>query len=455
MKHYRFNKLLSILMSLTTFVSLTGYGMFVKANEASAGDSQPSVQEEQMGVSSEENTEEDWISSLSTEPIKLTFWHNSDRVDYVPIVDKAFQEKYPNVELEHSYATAADLKNNIAVASAAGTLPSVFQKSDGADTRRLTEQGYLYDITKFTELDNWDEKIIPWIIEQCKYEGDGAITQFPFMYQTFAILYRTDIAEQLGIPIPTTLEEFEANMQTYKDNGYIPFALGGATHHLLRIWSSLCEMYAGSELMDQLMALEASWDCEAVVNAFSKLSDWYDRGFLAEDFLTQSPNDARLMLYAGKAAFTHDSLAILRTMYTTMGPEVENYSMYTIPRGDGGTRIGREVASYLFNSSMTETEAAYAYLYMKEYTNYENEELSEHMILPMPFIDYPMPEWFEIPLNATNEIIEKGGTMMNPDILLPSDLQVVLGDVTQAVILHSMTPEEAAKELQTTIEGLE
>ena len=411
-------------------------------------------QEENVSTSSagSETSLQTTESSASNEPIKLTLWHNSDRVDFANMITEYYGELYPNVTLEHGYYTSAEIKKNIPISAASNSLPSIFVKSNGATCKSLTENGYIADLTEIAERDGWKDKYYSWIYDEILAEGNGKVTQYPWFYQMFACMYRTDIADKLGLKVPTTMAEFENNLAVYRDNGYAPLTLGGSSGtHILRLWTPILEMYAGSELLDSLFAMEADWRCEAVESTFSKLKEWSDNGYCAEGFMTLGPNDARLLLYTGQAGLTFDNGGLLQNMRKEFGG-VENYDFYQLPRDGGGSRLNFTLESYLFNANLSAEELDYAVKWMDLWCSQDVEEIKDQEILWTPVKNAPIQSWAQVCADSMETIIEENGTVPNYDISLPESVYNVLQDVNERVILGTMSPADAAATVQQAID---
>jgi raffinose/stachyose/melibiose transport system substrate-binding protein len=391
---------------------------------------------------------EDWTQ----EPITLTMWHNSDRVEYVEMVQRYYSELYPNVTFEHSFYTSAEIKTNTPIAAASGTLPSVFLKSNGATCKSLSENGHLKDLTYIAERDNWDDTYYAWVLDQIRLEGNGQMTQLPFFYQVFDFLYRTDIMEELGFVPPTTMAELETYFEACRAAGYDPITLGGSSGtHILRLWSTLLETFAGSDQLDQLFALEDDWRCEAVEETFACLKSWVDKGYFPEGFMTYGPNDARILLYTRQAAMTFDSAAIFQNIRKDFGT-VEEYDFFQLPRDGGGTRLMAEMQGYMLNANLTdaETEAAIAWLYL--WDSQDIEEIHDKAILFSVIENGVLQDWAAKAVTSIDEIIAENGTTANYDIVLPEIIYNTLMDVNEQVILGTLTPAEAAAAVQVAID---
>ena len=394
--------------------------------------------------------EGDW----TTRPVTLSLWHNSDRVEYVETVEKYYKELYPNVTLNHSYYTSAELKTNIPIAAASGTLPDVFLKPNGAICKSLSDAGKAMDLTPIAERDNWNDKYFSWVLDQDRVEGNGKLSQLDFFYQVFACLYRTDVLETIGGEIPSTMAEFEALCDLALEKGYIPIALGGSSGtHVLRLWSSLLEMYAGSDLLDSLFALESNWNNEAVINTFYKLKKWYDKGYFSEGFLTYGPNDARILLYTGKALLTFDSASIFGNIRRDFGT-VEQYDFFQLPRdeGSGGTRLFSDLQGYMLNSQISDDQlnAAIQWLYM--WDSQEIEEIHDKAIIWSIQKDSVLQDWAVTATNSITKIVEENGTTANYDIQLPEEIYNTLADVNEQVLLGTISAADAASTIQKVID---
>jgi raffinose/stachyose/melibiose transport system substrate-binding protein len=204
------------------------------------------------------------------EEVSITVWTLSSRIEGVEAILEDFEAAYPNIDIEVSFADASTHQNNLRIAAASGTLPTVWFNWGGTLGGYYAENGLSYDFTEYAEANNWDEK----------FDGagmgimtlHGQLSAYPTALSMVGVFYRADIFEQYDLEEPTTFEEFEAILATLAENGECPMSTAGSPGggwHLMRTIEQLVEHYAGPELHDSMNNLEESWDNEAFVQALT------------------------------------------------------------------------------------------------------------------------------------------------------------------------------------------
>ncbi len=161
---------------------------------------------------------------------------------------------------------------------------------------------YMTPLDDYYEQYGWDELIVgaaiqKTLIDDKKYGLPVSINGMPFWYSI-------DAYTKAGITAPpTTFDELEANNDKLKAAGYVPLAEGGKFGwDIMRVFEFFLEKYAGPELHDQLINMEASWEDQSVVDSFAAWKRWVDNGWVNEGFLGMAPDDADTMLTQGTAA---------------------------------------------------------------------------------------------------------------------------------------------------------
>ena len=379
--------------------------------------------------------------------IELTYWTTNNRKEWTESAIAAFTEEHPNVKITATYDLVDALRKNLKVAASSDTLPSMWYNYGGNYFSYYAENGLSYDLTQYAQDHGWADTINNGALELCTL--DGQVCGYPQVLTTFGIIYRTDLFEQCCLQVPETFEEFENSMAVLKENGIIPLAIGGKNGWMLmRITDLLIEKYAGPEERDALYALEGDWSQDAVVQAFTKLKEWSDAGYLPEGFVTSEPNDARLLLYNGQAAMTIDGAPLSRMMKSN-DCDFNLFSSFRIPFAGEDMRMPTYVTMIQYNSKLSEEELEAAIAFT-EFTLSDHEANADMQEYPLPYKDADFPE--EVPLIVPlQENFEKVGGFVTGDNALPQEVTSFFYQADEAVVGGTMTPEEAANFMQENI----
>lgn len=381
------------------------------------------------------------------EKIELTYWTTTNRKEWTESAMQAFTKENPNVTITPTYDLVDALRKNLKVAASSNTLPSMWYNYGGNYFSYFTENGLSYDMKSYAEEHKWKDNINNRLLDLCTY--DGKIGGYPQVLTTFGIVYRKDLFEKYGIAVPTTFEDFEKAMAALKTNGVTPLAIGGKNGWMLmRITDLLIEKYAGAQTRDDLYALKADWNQEAVTKAFAKMQEWTNAGYLPDGFVTSEPNDARLLLYNGQAAMTIDGAPLSRMMKTN-GCDFNLFGSFRIPFADENMRMPTYVTMIQYNSKLSDAQLDSAVKFT-EFTLSDDPSNANMQEYPLPYKDATFPE--EVPLIVPlQENFEKVGGFVTGDNALPPEVTSMFYQADESVVSGAMTPEQASAFMQQKI----
>ncbi len=244
----------------------------------------------------------------SGEPVDIEWWHiqnNDPGLSLWQDVADEYMADHPNVKIDITVYENEAFKTAIAPRLQAGDPPDLFQSWGGGGLQEQVDAGLVKDITADVQ---------PWIGDLNEaavgmYQVDGKQYGIPFDLGMVGFWYNKALFEQAGITAPpTTWEEFLDDVQTLKDAGITPLALGeGDKWPGMFWWAYLALRIGGAEPM-QKAADEGAWDAEPFVKAGTELErltdmDPFQKGYLAAVWdgaggqaATMATDDAAMML---------------------------------------------------------------------------------------------------------------------------------------------------------------
>ncbi|MPZ71463.1 MAG: extracellular solute-binding protein, partial [Actinobacteria bacterium] len=165
------------------------------------------------------------------------------------------------------------------------------------------------------------------------------------------VWYTPERFADLGVEPPTTWEDFITVLDTMKEAGEEPFAVGGSDlWPLTQWWDPVLAEVAGPDVFNGLVDGSVSWDDPAVVEAFEVLGDlianYYpadtlDRGFV-EATCARVDGAAQLQL---QGAFVN--LVARGECDDSLVPG-EDYAFFPIPQYDDSTPAVQTISGDLF-----------------------------------------------------------------------------------------------------------
>lgn len=212
-----------------------------------------------------------------------------------------FMERYPDIRVEHSTVTHEDFKQAIRTYLAASPPPDVLTWFAGNRMRFFSQRGLAADITDVWVRNNWEE-VYPPAFQRLSRDGD-AYYFVPQSYYWWAIYYRKDIYEALGLSVPETWDEFLDNCRALDAAGYIPVTIGTRFGWPAAGWFDYLNMRVnGPEFHIRLLDGLESYESEEVRNTFAHWKQALDAGCFIDNPSAYNWQEAADFLIQGEAA---------------------------------------------------------------------------------------------------------------------------------------------------------
>ena len=392
--------------------------------------------------------------TASDEEVTLTFWTPTWRKDAESQIIEDFMAENPNITIEPTYYSTDDIKTNTKIAASSDTLPDMWYNWCGYNyAEYYAREGLCYDLAQYAQENNWDEKFIGSALDMCKYE-DG-IYALPQVLTGLVVWYRTDIFEEYGLEVPTTLEELETVCDTLVENGVAPFATGGTSGwHIFRYLEALLEYYAGAEEHDALNALDADWaSSEAVTSTFAKLKEWSDKGYFNNGFLTEDPNNSKMYVFSGTCAMVIDNSGMASDVVANDYDESQ-YGYFAFPTGHDGNpgRVSAYIKTVQFNKNLTDAQFDAAMKFWNYY--YSDESLEKHTSIEQPTALQGVAVSDSMKLaDGLLDMIDANGSYTTSDQNIPNEIMDAIYTAQDSVLLEKIQPEDAGAEIQKVVDS--
>lgn len=385
------------------------------------------------------------------EPVELTFWYLQTRQEGTEVLTEIFNEANPNINVTVSYYDTDGIKDSCKTAAQSGSMPSMWFNWGGALGQYYVDNGVTYDLTNYAAEHDWANTYTSGAMNLVTLSDQ--ISGIPTSYNVIGIYYRTDIFEQYGLEVPTTIEEFDQVCATLKENGITPMSTAGLNGwHVMRLIEQFIEAEAGADLHDQLQALTTSWDCDAVKNALTRYQTYCQEGYFPDGFVTANPDDTYMAFAMGTAAMDIQGQwqdAVLQNN----GVELDNVGWFPFPNGTGRMSAFAEMTQ--FNKDLTddELEAAVAYTNFL-FSNESAKAYPTYYNLPLPRTDAdPVDPTVNPNVQNMLDYSSENGTFTITDQAFPTEVADVLFNYQDAIANGESTPEEAAPAIQKAIEA--
>ena len=212
-------------------------------------------------------------ASGSAEPVTIEWWHiqnNDPGLSLWEDIAAEFEAEHPNVTIEITVYENEAFKTAIEPRLQAGEPPDLFQSWGGGELEEQVDAGLVQDISDGVEpwIDTLNEAAVT------MYQVEGAQYGIPFDLGMVGFWYNKDLFAQAGIDEPpATWDELLADVQTLKDAGITPLALGeGDKWPGMFWWAYLALRNGGPDAMREA-GETGSFDSEPFVEAGAQLSE--------------------------------------------------------------------------------------------------------------------------------------------------------------------------------------
>lgn len=242
-------------------------------------------------------------ASVGGETVNLTIesWRNDDLSIWQDKIIPAFEAKYPNITLTFTPTAPADYNGVLNSKLEAGNAGDLITCRPFDASLALFKKGYLTSLNDLPGLKNFgDVAKSAWITDDGK-----DVFCVPMASVIHGFIYNKDAFDKLGITsTPTTLDEFHALLDKIKKDGtYTPLDMGTKD-----MWESATmgfqnigpNFWKGEEGRKALIAGTAKFTDAPYVDTWKELASW--KPYLPSGFEAISYPDAQQYFVSGKAA---------------------------------------------------------------------------------------------------------------------------------------------------------
>jgi len=340
---------------------------------------------------------------------------------------------------------------------AAGNPPIIFDIFGGeGDALKYGEAGRLLDVAPILDELGLSDKFLN--LDQ--FTVDGKVYGLPIGGNTEGFFYNEELFAQLGLSEPTTLAELENAAQVLTDNGYTAFAMGskGAWVPLMLV-NTLIGRYAGPEAINGLASGDVKWNSPEVIAAFTKYSEWVEKGYFTKGELGFEYADMLNEFVTGKAGMMFDGSwrASVFKDETQAGALTNKVSFFPMPAVDGGkgdqTYVnGNYSNGYGFSSNLNEQQLVAVKAFIK---NMYSDEMQLRGLLEdgvLPSIKLSGDATSKVEDKVVNKVIQvmgkSGGAFSHFDSTVKSEVYKESEDAILKLITKNETPQSVADILQ-------
>ena len=254
-------------------------------------------------------------------------WPNEPKNSYINSLIDEFEAANPDIDIVADCVLNDSYKEKIRVLVSTDALPDVFFSWSGVFGENLTRSGRVLALDDVMARDSeWSSQIVEGQWAPFNYNGKqyGA----PWSMDGKAFFYNVDVFNELGIEIPTTLNELYAVCEKLKENGYdepisAGFSAPWAVSHYL---GTICQRVVDPEVLAKDYTGGGDFSDPAYIealNIFKKLGE-----YMTSDPCSVDHEFARNAFIMGVSPMCYMQLAEMKYM---RDDEELNYAFFNFP----------------------------------------------------------------------------------------------------------------------------
>ncbi|SHF23292.1 extracellular solute-binding protein [Vibrio gazogenes] len=227
---------------------------------------------------------------------------------------KTFSKQNPNITVERSIHSFADMRIPLKLALTSGDGPQVAQVNQGVgDMGALVKQNLLVPMDDLDKTYHWTTRFPESILKRNRWSksgqfGDGELYGVACLGEMIGLYYNKALLDQAGLTAPKTMAEFEADMAKLKAKGIAPIILGlldgnAGQQMLSAIWESQIDASKRESLDKLIYGKGGTFKNAALEHAAELMQSWNKKGYFFPGFQGIGKDDAATLFQNGQAAF--------------------------------------------------------------------------------------------------------------------------------------------------------
>jgi len=232
--------------------------------------------------------------------LTIESWRNDDLAIWQDKIIPAFEAKNPGIKVKFTPSAPADYNAVLNSKLDAGSAGDIITCRPFDASLALYESGNLANLNDLPGMANFSN-----VAKSGWSTDDGSATYcVPMASVIHGFIYNKDAFEEVGVEVPTTVDEFFAVLEKFKKDGnYIPMAMGtndqweAATMGYNNIGPNY---WKGEEGRNALIAGDQKLTDENWIAPFRQLAKWGP--YLGDGFEAQTYPDSQNIFTLGRAA---------------------------------------------------------------------------------------------------------------------------------------------------------
>ena len=386
--------------------------------------------------------------------ISIESWRNDDLPLWNDVIIPAFNAHYPDIEVTFAPSPPAEYNGILSAKLEGGTAGDLITARPFDNSLDLYTAGYLADLTDLSGMENFgDAARSAWITD------DGsAVFAVPMASVIHGFMYNKDAFAELGLEVPETRDEFYAVLDAFAADGNYTSSLAMGTNDL---WDPATmgfqnvgpNFWGGEAGRVGLIEGTEKFTDQQYVDTFAELAAWAP--YLASGYEAQTYPDSQNMFMLGLSPIYPTGSWEIGVFGPNVDFEMGAFKPYVMNEGDTCYISDHTDIALGLNAASANTEAAKTFLewmttaeFADIYTNNVTGffTLSNHTVEVTNPVAAEILSWrgeCESTIRNSYQILSRG----------EPNLENELWRLSAAVMNLTLTPEEAAAEVQAGLEA--
>lgn len=388
------------------------------------------------------------------EQVTLTIesWRNDDLPIWQDVIIPAFEAQYPNINVEFTPTAPAEYNGVLNTKLEGGTAGDLITCRPFDASLSLFQQDYLASLNDLPGMENFSD-----VAKSAWITDDGSdVFCVPMASVIHGFFYNKEAFDKLGLDEPTTMDEFMTVVETIQEDGeYAPIVMGTADQ-----WESATmgfqnigpNYWNGEEGRLALISGDAQYTDEPYVQTWETLASWAP--YLPEGYEAVKYPDAQSLFTLGQGAIYPTGSWEIQLFESQADFEMGIFPPPLPEAGDTCYISDHTDIALGMNASTDNPEEARTFLewmttqeFAELYSNslpgfftLSNHEIELENELAQEFLSWRQS--CEETIRNSYQILSRG----------EPNLENELWRVSAAVMNGSLTPEQAAQEVQAGLE---
>lgn len=269
--------------------------------------------------------------AMAEEKTEILFKHlwNGDQAVWLDEKIAEFNESQDSIVVRTEYVPFDDMNTQVAIDIASNGIADLYAINN-PEHASYVDMGLLADITDY--LADWEdmEQFYERSVNSCRV--DGRLYGLPaFDTNCLALFYNKTVLDELGVAVPTTMEELRDACEKVTDPSIGRYGLAiSAIDAEDGTFQFIPFLYAfGGDIYDM--------DSEGSIAAVEYLVDLINNGYMSKEVINFKQGDVLTRWLAGQAVFMVNGSWNLNSIRNTYDAELDwEWSVALIPAGEDG-----------------------------------------------------------------------------------------------------------------------